>query len=412
MSRGARRRAVRVFAASATRAKSAREALVIAVRDEDEAVSGDALKALTRIGPLAFSELASLISQPSDSADRAALAIAKSNPVEAIPVLLDVMKQSESTQRPRLRDALVLAAKKAGKLGSDKIAQWLDRDHPIASRAVVVLALSKVSSAGSIAAERLGKLIDKTLTFEDAWRLVQASKGLPPDATVEKWLVDLARGDKRWMLRTAALEALDERRAADIDRYARAALKDEYPRVRIAGLSILKRRSKPFAVLYERAQHDPWPMVRAAALDGLIDDPNGMSMLVRATEDPAKIVRATAIRTLLARADRLAWSAVERRLLDDNEWPRVNAEAVAFAKELCVAEAETALKKILDRGLQPKAWLPDVELAASALDALIALKGKENSQSLIESALAPFAPASIQAVAKQADRYEQPCKPE
>jgi hypothetical protein len=410
MSCSARRRAVRVFAASATRAKSARKALVLAVRDKDKEVSEDALKALTRIGPLAFNELSSLISQPSDPADRVAVAIAKSNPAEAIPVLLDIMKQSESTRQPRLREALALSAKKAGKQGLDKIAEWLDGDHAIESLASVVLALSNVPDARLLAADRLGTLIQKARTFKDVWRLVRASKSLPPDTAVEKWLVDIARGDKRWMLRKAALEALDERGAADIIRYANAALKDEYPRVRVAGLSILQRRSKPYKVLYERAQTDPWPMVRAAALGGLVNDPNGKSVLIRAIEDPAKIVRATAIRTLLARADRLAWPSIERRLLDDNEWPRVNAEAIAFVKELCIVEAETALMKILERGLQPRAWLPDVELAASALDALIALKGKEKSQSLIESALVPFAPASIQAVAKQAERYGQPCK--
>lgn len=411
MSRNARRRTVRVFASSAKRAKSAREALIFAVGDEDKEVSEDALNALIRIGPLAFNELSSLIAQPSDPADRAALAIAKSNPTKAIPVLLNTMKEREGFRRPRLREALALSVRNAGKQALDTIAEWLDGDHPIASLAVVVLALSIVPDAQSLAADRLGIFIQKAQTFEDVWRLVQASKSLPPDATIEKWLSDIALKDERWMLRKAALEALDECGVADMGRYAKAALKDEYPRVRIAALSILKRRPKTVKVLYEKAQTDPWPMVRAAALGGLVDDPNGKTVLVRAIEDPAKIVRARAIRTLLARADRLVWPAIERRLLDDNEWPRVNAEAVAFVKELCIVEAETALNKILNRGLQPQAWLPDVELAASALDALIVIKGKENSQSLIESALTPSVPAAIQAVAKQADRYGPRCKP-
>ncbi|MBN1654292.1 MAG: hypothetical protein JXA30_11025 [Deltaproteobacteria bacterium] len=412
MSRKGRRRAVRVFASSAGRENRAVDALVMAVRDEDSKVREDALKALIRIGPVAFIKLSSLISQPSELADRAALAIAKSDPVEAIPLLLNVIKRKDGSRRPRIRRALMLSVAKGGERAVEKLSEWLKQDPPLESLTSVVLALSGVENARPLAGDLLRALIGKAQSFEDLWRLVQASKSLPLDAEVEAWLGDITLSEERWMLRKAALEALDEGGTTNSCRYATKTLKDTYPRVRVAGLSILSRRCKRFDLVSERAQKDLWPMVRAAAVSELVSDPNAGKTIVRAIDDPAKIVRAAAIKTLLARKERRAWRVIEKRLLDDNEWPRVLAEAIAFAKELCIVESVDSLKRVFDRGLQPQSWLPDAELAASALDAIMFLKGKDGSKSFLESASVSFAPPSLQAVVKQANRYSKPCKPE
>jgi len=153
-------------------------------------------------------------------------------------------------------------------------------------------------------------------------------------------------------------------------------------------------------------------MVRAAAVTALagVDEPGTGGVLLDALGDPAKSVRAAAVRSLARRRETDAWNRVAERLQDEDEWPVVMAEAIGFARALCLADALPVLRRVVNRGLQPGAWEKDVELAAQAIETL-ALTGGPEVRSTLEAAMAPTAPALLRATAKRASRSRKRCKP-
>jgi HEAT repeat protein len=149
-------------------------------------------------------------------------------------------------------------------------------------------------------------------------------------------------------------------------------------------------------------------MVRAAALESFARTPGAVEVIVERLGDRAKRVRAAAIRELRIRRADAAWHSVAERLGDENEWPVVISEGIAYVRELCVRQGDEALSLVVDRGLKPKPWLPDVDLAANALEALSHLGGPV-AESAIRAASSPDAPAILRENAERAARRTEHC---
>ena len=86
---------------------------------------------------------------------------------------------------------------------------------------------------------------------------------------------------EEWMLRAAAIRALAAAAVPDATRVAREGLSDAYPRVRIAAVDALVGHEGSLEQLVGIARRDPWPMVRASAVQSL-GPVGGARPLVRA----------------------------------------------------------------------------------------------------------------------------------
>ena len=113
------------------------------------------------------------------------------------------------------------------------------RGQARASLALALAAAQPTAGAQPLALELLRATAPKADAFEDRWRLVSAARLLPPDPEVDAWLVALAKDEERWMLRAAAIEGLAEHKAAQTEAIATSALRDAYPRVRMAAATAL-----------------------------------------------------------------------------------------------------------------------------------------------------------------------------
>ncbi len=412
MSATGRRRAVRVFSAWAGREASAREALVRAAVDNDEEVAHDAIKGLVGAGRTGFAQLAELAKEPTEIGDQAALAFSRASPADAVAALLEAIAAPGGDGRKKLREALGLAARKAAEPGKESITTWASRQKEPRSLAAAALALSATPETATTALALALEATDTAERFEDLWRLVLAARSLPVDPRLDGWLEQIVRNDERWMLRAAALEALQQRNAPGLGSTAEAAIRDEYPRVRSAAVGAIGLAAKNHALLATHARKDLWPMVRAAAVTALaeIDEPGTGDVLLDALGDPAKIVRAAAVRSLAGRKAKGTWKSVAERLQDEGEWPIVMAEAIGFARSLCLTDALPALRRVVNRGLEPDAWEKDVELAAQAIEAVAIIGGPE-ARTILKAAAAPTAPALLRVTAKRAARGKERCEP-
>jgi HEAT repeat protein len=271
-------------------------------------------------------------------------------------------------------------------------------EAPLAARASMALALSRTSDAQASTLALLAGARDQSREFADQWRLVQTASSLPSEAETDRWLQALVSDSDTWMLRAAALEALQARHSDAAERTARTALGDDYPRVRASALKVLASNSAELELLVKYAQEDKWFLVRAAALDALPDVPQARTVTLAALKDKTPAVRATAIRSLLRTHSVMAWPQIAPMLENAEEYPEVIAEGISFAKSLCVSAAVPSLKTVVKRGLQPDAWTPDQELALGAIDALSAFGGEAASWAR-DRAVGPLVPKQLHAAA-------------
>jgi HEAT repeat protein len=202
------------------------------------------------------------------------------------------------------------------------------------------------------------------------------------------------------MVRAAALSALSAHSSPEAAQVARAALADEYPRVRMAAAQALAKTPGSIEVLAKHATRDRWAMVRAAALDALGDQSGAESVLQRGLGDPSRLPRAAAVRALTKRRVRSVWPAIKAKLENRDEWPEVLIEGIAYARTMCQADAGKPLLGLLRRGLKPDAWTRDVDVATLALEALLELGGQPAKDALL-LARSPTAPVGFRAAAER-----------
>jgi hypothetical protein len=408
-----KRRALRLLFAQPQPDARALDLLRLALRDPAREVNQPALElARKRVeaGPAMLLELAR---EATPQGDAAALALARSGDATTLEGLLAALLIAGGTERPALREALWASFRSAGSAAPDVVNRWAGTQpaaQPIAARAAAALALSRLPEAQSSAAALVRDGLTTAVEFSDQWRLVQAAAALPTEPATDAWLGTLAREAKPWMLRAAALAALQTRSSSAAQGAAEHALSDAYPRVRAAGIKVLGTNSAKIEIVSRYARDDKWFLVRAAAVDALPNTPAGVQVMTAALKDKTPTVRATAVRALQHARAISAWNQIKPMLENAEEYPEVIGAGIAFAKALCVAQAAPSLQAVVVRGLKPEAWSADQELALAALEALSALGGDAAAWAR-DHAQSPLVPKQVQVAAAAAAAKPRACRP-
>jgi HEAT repeat protein len=114
-------------------------------------------------------------------------------------------------------------------------------------------------------------------------------------------------------------------------------------------------------------EQDQWPLVRAAVADALAKHPPGPALdepLTLALNDDSPLVRARSVRALAERRAPGVASRIRDRLIDDEEWPEVRAEAARALGSLCDGESADILAAFAKKLADPMAS-PDAQLIAT-----------------------------------------------
>ena len=401
-----KRRAIRVFAAHPEDEGAAR-ALAEGARDADADVAEAAVAALVAAGESARPVLSNLARSATAAGNRAAAALAESAPDAAAEPILAAMGAAGGSERPALRTALRVVARRGSSAARQRIDAWAREAAPSAAVAAA-LALGSVDVTRSIASRLVGAALPSATRFEDRWRLVAALAELDAEPPGDAWLAELASGAEEWMLRAAAIESLAHRRSARAVDVARGALANPYPRVRATAVRALGERGEATGELARLAGSDAWPLVRASAVEAIARAAGARDVVRRALDDDAKGVRAAALRALTLRRDRGVLAAVGARMQDEDEWPEVLVEAIAYARALCTAELVEALAGVVRRGMRPNAWAPDVDVAVRAVEALASIGG-DDADAVVRRAQSEVAPAALRIAAARAQALSHGC---
>lgn len=396
-----RRRSVRVFADGTRRgAPEGIEGLGRAAMDDAEVVRQSALEALGTLGPPAARVLGRLVAEPAPVGDAAVSSLVRHPPSAAAPPLLVALSAEGGSERAALREGLARALASGDADALRALAEWIE-GAPVSSLASAALGLASRQPTRALAEPLVASLVSRAERFEDRWRVMRAARELPAADAVDAWLSTSSAEAEEWMLRAAALEALDRRAAGGRVEAARRALDDSYPRVRIAAVRILDGLDESDGTLATMARRDSWPMVRAAAVDALFDRPAGREAVRQAIHDRSPRVRRAALVAATRGGYREAWALVRARLEDDDEWPQVTIAALHYVRDLCVVEAGPQVVGVLRRGLRPNAWAPDIDVAAVAADLAQRLGGETATEAAQIGGRAE-APASIRAAIERA----------
>jgi tetratricopeptide (TPR) repeat protein len=381
-----------------------------ALRDADAEVVATAMKlAMGKItfGYALLTELARSATKPGDLA---AQTIGNSKRPDALPALLAILSEPRAGERPALREAVAKAFEGAPEHSAEVLHEWIGSEKPREARIALALALSHVPSAQARIAQLVDALSDEAKEFNEQWRLVQAAGNLPSDERVDSYLESLAKSSELWMLRSSALEALAQRRAPKLQSVAERALDDDYPRVRAAAVTVLAKLPGTFDVLNQKARLDNWFLVRRTALEALPDSAQARRWFEASLADPIAVVRASAIHSLMRVGASEAWPKIDPALHNPEEYPEVIAEAVSFARALCVHDAVPGLREVVTRGLKPDAWSQDQELALAALETISAFGG-DDARWAAAHATAPQVPKEVQLAAAAATKHPPACAP-
>jgi HEAT repeat protein len=409
----AKRRVLRVVASRAATDEHALALVALATRDTDAEVAKAALAALVQQLPRSQAFLLDAARNPARSGDEAAMALARAGGPTTLKDLLKLWAgEPRAAERSAFRDSVAMAFRRGGTGSAAVVEQWVEQDSPsVQARAGASLALAKVPEGKISAARLIESSLGLAQEFPERWRLVLAASQLPADPKTDAWLAALVASAEEWMLRSAALDALEARRTPAAVPAAKAALQDAYPRVRARALRVLANDRESIEVLVKYARKDEWFLVRAASLAVLPDAPGGRSAMLESLHDPSPIVRTAAIRALRRVHAKDVWASVEPLVSNTEEYPDVIGEGIAFARALCVEAAAPTLQDVVKRGLRPNAWTADQELALGALEALTHLGGANAKWSLQRSA-APMVPATIRTAAARAVNQLATCRPE
>lgn len=377
-----KRRALKILGRHLDRPAAA-NVVAAAARSDDALMRDAAIAALARedAGRRVLHELAR---EATPAGDAAAAALAK-QPDQA-HTLLSILRAPDAADRPAVRAAIARAMRRdAARFAIASAAFLADKPPPSASAALALAAaeagqprlVAAIASVHAPIAER----------FEDRYRFAIALRHAETTAETTRWLEREAREAPEWMQRRAALEALSLRDAGRAAALAEGLARDATPRVRASAASVLidaGQRTQVEAL----AAGDPWPLVRRAAIEALARDAASLPALIRALDDAAPSVRRAAIEALRAQRATTAWPRVRVHLEAAAETAEVRHAAIAFARALCIDDAQATLHALAARLTEPAASEPEAALAVDALRALAALGGSARAQgaALVERA--------------------------
>lgn len=192
------------------------------------------------------------------------------------------------------------------------------------------------------------------------------------------------------------------------------ALADGDMRVREASVRALSSVDGAFAsvALTKSLSDDRWPLVRAAAADALAKHPAGPKLdepLTEALSDDAPLVRARSIRALGERNVRGAGSRIRDRLIDDQEWPEVRAEAARALGALCDVESTDILAAFAKKLTDPMAS-PEAQLIATGAVLSLGRLAPANLKETLAPLSSKSAPPQARRAAATALSARQTCK--
>lgn len=368
-------RALELLAPSFESNDDARALASEAVRAPSEALSNAALQLLRQSGPRSRASLAPALMLGNALADRIALSLAETADEDFMRTLLTAIAEVGGTERSALRRAAWIGATRNVE-ARGVLANFATQAPPV-TIAAALAAEFRAENADAIDVAHL--LVDMSYaraeSFPDRYRLARASVLVGRDPGLVEWLVGQAQHAEEWMQRDAALAALRERHAGELNATASALLVDSYPRVRVAAVETIGIDAETAPAIARMSREDSWPMVRSAALMALSGARFGEPQARQALRDVQHTVRAAAIRALAALDARDAWPEIAALLQSEREWPDVVEAGLVFARTECVSNAADALVAVMRRGLRPNAWAPDQDLTGLALNVGATLGG-------------------------------------
>ncbi len=366
----AQRRALDPLSHLAKNHGAAVEALVAAARSEDEEIRAGALAALGRSGRRGRDGLARLVFDPLVG-DRAAFALARTEPDFAIEPLLAAMASPGGSDRPGLRNAFATAIQRSGADAGPRLRRWLAGGPNPAAVASAAMGLAPLDEQRDVTAAFIEYAAPKSSDFPTVWRLLQSAKMAGPSDEVDAWVRRQLAGPEEWMLRQAAVDAITTRGHRED---ARASLADRYPRVRGRAAAALSGDSASLVSRATLARRDVWPMVRADAVFSLRTEAEAIPVVVASVDDSMSVVRVAAIEVLTDSPHDEGWEAVRRRLRARNEWPEVTAAAIDYVAAHCRTDAVEDLWRVVLRAAPANARTEDLNNGARAIEALRTLR--------------------------------------
>ncbi|MBX3192850.1 MAG: HEAT repeat domain-containing protein [Labilithrix sp.] len=398
--------AVDVASSAGTCDGPAADLLTRALTDKELEVRKRALGRIERCGKNAADALVAAV-RSDDEARRAAAAplLATVAPNAAIEPLADQMGKGSPETRRAVRSAF---ARAAGAATHEKLLGLLTRrEVPMIARLDLLRAagarLPDLRPEGGVA---IMDILRASPDMPTRYLLAQplAHLARAPDAKAGELsrLAELARRDPDWPVRARAVEL-----SAGIGPMLPtivAAVSDPEPRVREAALKAIASAASPggTAAAAQALAKDEWTFVRTAAADALgalAQDPIATSALVAALSDPSPRVRASAIAAFGKQRATAQAAPIRERLDDPKEDPDVRALAARTLGAMCIRGAADRLTELAHRARSPVDEADD-RIGIAAIDALGALHPAD-----LEKRLAPLREKNVRLpVRRAADR--------
>jgi HEAT repeat protein len=337
------------------------------------------------------------------------------DPARAVRAFLPLMDEKTVARRRLLRTALAQAARSEGASGAVRAA-LADPGTPAPALIDLLRALGdRAAHYQPEAGRALARLSQGTPAFRARYLLLGPTSVLSAvspeaDATFRKSL----SVDPDAHVRAAALALVRE--PAKYQAELLKGLGDPHVRVRESSARALASPKAGFAgaALSERLGEDSWPLVRAAAADALSQlAPSGEldDSLSEALSDDSALVRARTIRALAERRASGVADRVRDRLIDDEEWPEVRAEAARALGTLCDAESADILAAFAKKLADPMAS-PEAQLIATGAVMSLGRLARPDLASVLSPLTGKKAPPQARRAAKTALSTRQTCRAE
>ena len=404
----ARGRALAVDVASSAGACDgpAAELLTRALADREIEVRKRALGRIERCGKSAGEALVSAV-RSDDESRRAAAAplLAAVAPSLAIEPLAEQMGKGSAETRRAVRGAFARAA--AGSTRDKLLGLLAKREMPVGARLDLLRATgAKLPELRPEADVAIADLLRSSPDMPTRYLLAQplAYLARAPDATSGELsrLAELVRRDPEPAVRARAVEL-----SAGIGPLLPAlvaAASDPDPRVREAALKAigLTGAGAGAPVAAHASKQDAWTFVRVAAteaLGALPQDPTTTNALASALADPSAKVRVSALGSLGKNKVTSQAARVRERLDDTKEDPEVRALAAKTLGAMCMRNAADRLTKLALNSRSPVDEADD-RLGMAAIEALGTLHPAD-----LEARLAPLRAKEVRLpVRRAADR--------
>jgi HEAT repeat protein len=342
---------------------------VTALTSSFEAHQQHARSRLRRCGAAAGQTLAEALAR-SNKTDKRMLPLlvselAVADPARSVQAFVPLLDEKTVLRRRLLRTALAQAARTAKAEPAVRAVLADPKTPPVALIDLLRALGEEAPRYEPEASAALARLQQGSPSFRTRYLLLGPSAVLSRvNPQIASSFRESLASDPDPHVRAAALQLVAEPKRFQTE--VLDALDDGDVRVREASVRALANPEATFAsqALTQRLAKDSWPLVRASAADALARHPPGAALdepLTAALGDESALVRARTIRALSERRVRGVAGRIRDRLIDEQEWPEVRAEAARALGSLCDHESADILaafaKKLADPMASPEAQL-------------------------------------------------------